>query len=80
MHLEILHILLNKKNYCKYKANILRNFVSNERYKSHYDKRTNKTYNCYYVTLKSSEYLTELYSKFYINGKKNIFLKIFYIN
>lgn len=63
---------LKQENYCKYKANILRNFVSNERYKSHYDKRTDKTYNCYYVTLKSSEYLTELYSKFYINGKKHI--------
>ena len=63
---------LSQENYCRYKAQMLKNFVSSEKYKSQYDKRTSKTYNSYYVVLKASEYLTELYYKFYINKVKRI--------
>lgn len=69
---------LKQENYCKYKAKMLHNFVSSSKYRSQYDKRTKKTYYCYYVVLKASEYLTTLYYKFYPNGKKCIPKELLY--
>lgn len=61
---------LKQENYCKWIQQELSNFCSQGIYKEQHDKRTGKIYKCYYVSLKSSEYLTILYNKFYLHDKK----------
>ena len=61
---------LKQENYCKWIQQELSNFCSQGIYKEQHDKRTDKIYKCYYVPLKTSEYLTTLYNKFYPHGKK----------
>lgn len=61
---------LKQENYCKYLEEKLKNFCSQGTYKIQYDKRTNKEYKSYYVYLRASEYLTDLYHQFYPNGTK----------
>ena len=63
---------LKQENYCRYLEYELKNFCSKGFYRSYVDSRTNKKYDQYYVYLKASDYLTELYYKFYPNGKKII--------
>jgi hypothetical protein len=61
---------LKQENYCKFLEDKLKNFCSKGFYKTQTDKRTNKQYQSYYVYMKASEYLTELYYKFYPKGIK----------
>lgn len=63
---------LAQENYCKWMEYELSDFCTKGFYKEQYDKRTNKIYKSYFVHLKAGEYLTTLYHKFYINGKKII--------
>lgn len=69
---------LKQENYCKYLEEKLKNFCSKGIYKTQYDKRTNKHYYSYYVYLKASEYLTDLYHQFYPNGVKIVPRELLY--
>lgn len=69
---------LAQEGYCKWKEEKLKDFVSKGGYKEEYDKRTNKTYSCYYVNLRASSYLDSIYDKFYKNNIKYINKEILY--
>ena len=61
---------LKQEGYCKWKEENLNPFCCKGFYKSQFDKRTGKTYNCYYVILKASDYLNSIYTSFY--GSKKV--------
>ena len=60
---------LKQENYCKWKQEKLKRFVTSGTYRTEVDKRSKKEYASYSVTLAASEYFSNIYNKLYDDNR-----------